>query len=128
MQHPVDAAAIDLQLLPAVLPGAVRRRVLAAGHRRRPAVVPAPPSEEVTAETADAATTGSDGDPPGSAVGVTTPAPMESAPASQQASAPAATDLAGLADALYPRLVRRMRHEILLDRERRGLRVDRRPS
>jgi len=72
---------------------------------------PEPPVEEVEPEAVE------------EAADVVVPAP----PA--EAAAPAATDpkqLAALADALYPQLMRRMRHEVLLDRERRGIRTDRR--
>ena len=58
---------------------------------------------------------------------VVVPEPAEeAAPGSAEAAPTDPKQLAALADALYPQLVRLLRHEVLLDRERRGVRTDRR--
>ncbi|MEE6288293.1 hypothetical protein V2J52_11570 [Georgenia sp. MJ173] len=112
-----------------------RRRGL-AGHRRRARMplVPTVPeqADDVVAPPAEQGTESGEGggmvidDVQTEVVPPSPDATATAAPAAGPAAAMDATELAGLADALFQPLLRRVRHEILLDRERRGLRTDRR--
>ncbi|MEE6282119.1 hypothetical protein [Georgenia sp. MJ170] len=112
------------------------RRQGLAGHRRRATmpVVPtaAEPTDDVVAPPAEQGTESGEGggmvidDVQTEVVPPSPDATATAAPAAGPAAAMDATELAGLADALFQPLLRRIRYEILLDRERRGLRTDRR--
>jgi hypothetical protein len=88
-------------------------------------VVFAPPPWGASVQRQEAAPS-----PPASA-DVTGPAagPTAGAPATPQAGAPAGTtppvDMATMADQLYERIERRLRTDLMLERERRGVLADR---
>lgn len=119
-----DSPTVQREFVPGQVSGRGLRRRPLGEHRRRapaPADVPveAPPAVVVPEAAEDAPTGTAD-------VVVTEPAPAEAPAESTPATVSDPAQLAGLVDALFPPLLRRMRHEILLDRERRGLRTDRR--
>ncbi|MCM3661590.1 hypothetical protein M3148_11405 [Georgenia satyanarayanai] len=119
-----DAATVQGEFVPGQVSGrGLRPRPLAEHRRRSPApadvAVQTPPAAVVPEPSEDAPTGTTD-------VVVTDAAPADAPAGSSPAAVPDPAQLAGLVDALFPPLLRRMRHEILLDRERRGLRTDRR--
>lgn len=108
------------------------RRRMAGAHRRGTPSPSGPAADDVTAPPQDPSSGDSaTGDQGGNVRidDVTTEAVATAGPARPEGTSGSgmdATALAGLADALYPRLLRQIRHEVLLDRERRGVRTDRR--
>ncbi|WP_454083298.1 hypothetical protein [Georgenia sp. Marseille-Q6866] len=119
-----EAPTVQGEFVPGQVSGrGLRRRPLGEHRRRAPApadvAVETPPDAVVPEQSEDAPTGTTD-------VDVTDAAPTEAPAETGPAAVPDPAQLAGLVDALFPPLLRRMRHEILLDRERRGLRTDRR--
>ena len=120
-----DGPVVQGEFIPAQVSDRTRRRRPLGDHRRTAPALPRP--TEAVAEPAPAVVPEPAEEPADAADGVVTyVTPAQAAAAPAASALPAPQDLAALADALFPPLLRRMRHEILLDRERRGLRTDRR--
>lgn len=122
LQRDVDVGQVTSSPVRRRRPGAL------AAHRRRPQPAPV----EATTDVAEPEVAPTDVEQDGGTVTVedvqteVASGPEPEPDASSRGLAMSDKELVRLADALYPQLLRRIRHEVLLDRERRGVRTDRR--